>query len=110
MGKLAKEYSSKDLNSDNGGVLDWFTQNQWGTKIGAQVASMKAGDVSPVIKTDAGYAILKLLGKRSMDADAENKRNIAREQIGQRKSEEEYERYLRQLRSEAFVETRLSKT
>ncbi len=110
MGKLAKEYSSKDLNADNGGVLDWFTQNQWGTKIGTQVASMKAGDVSPVLKTDAGYAILKLLGKRSMDADAENKRNIAREQIGQRKSEEEYERYLRQLRSEAFVETRLSKT
>jgi peptidyl-prolyl cis-trans isomerase SurA len=110
MGKLAKEYSSKDLNSDNGGVLEWFTQNQWGTKIGAQVVSMKAGDVSPVIKTDAGYAILKLLGKRSMDANAEIKRNAAREQIGQRKSEEEYERYLRQLRSEAFVETRLSKT
>lgn len=109
MAKLAKEYSSKDLNADNGGVLDWFTQNQWGTKIGAQVILMKAGDVSPVIKTDAGYAIMKLLGKRTIDANAENKRNIAREQIGQRKAEEEYERYLRQLRSEAFVETRLSK-
>ena len=109
MGKLAKEYSSKDLNADNGGVLDWFTRNQWGTKIGSQVASMKTGDVSPVIQTDAGYAIMKLLGTRTIDADAENKRNLAREQIGQRKAEEEYERYLRQLRSEAFVETRLSK-
>lgn len=109
MGKLAKDYSSKDLNADNGGVLDWFTQNQWGTKIGTQVASMKAGDVSPVIQTDAGYAIMKLLGTRTIDADAENKRNLAREQIGQRKAEEEYERFLRQLRAEAFVETRLSK-
>ncbi len=109
MGKLAKEYSSKDLNADNGGILDWFTKNQWGTKIGAQVASMKTGDVSAVIQTDAGYAIMKLLGTRTIDANAENKRNLAREQIGQRKAEEEYERYLRQLRSEAFVETRLSK-
>lgn len=109
MGKLAKEYSSKDLNADNGGVLDWFTKNQWGTKIGAQVVLMKNGDVSPVIQTDAGYAIMKLLDKRSIDANAENKRNQAREQIGQRKAEEEYERFLRQLRAEAFVESRLSK-
>jgi peptidyl-prolyl cis-trans isomerase SurA len=106
--KLAKEFSSKDLNADNGGVLDWFTQNQWGAKIGAQVVLLKTGDVSPVIKTDAGYAFMKLLGKRSTDANAENKRNAAREKIGQRKAEEEYERFLRQLRSEAFVETRLS--
>lgn len=107
-GKLAKEFSSKDLNADAGGVLDWFTQNQWGTKIGAQVVLLKTGDVSPVIKTDAGYAFMKLLGKRSIDANAENKRNAAREKIGQRKAEEEYERFLRQLRSEAFIETRLS--
>lgn len=108
MAALAKQYSSPDLNADNGGVLDWFTQNQWGTRIGTQVVSMKTGDVSPVIQTDAGYAIMKLLGKRSVDADAENKRNRAREQIGQRKAEEEYERFLRQMRAEAFVETRLS--
>lgn len=106
--KLAKEFSSKDLNADNGGILDWFTQNQWGAKIGAQVVLLKTGEVSPVIKTDAGYAFMKLLGKRSTDANAENKRNAAREKIGQRKAEEEYERFLRQLRSEAFVETRLS--
>ena len=109
MGKLAKEYSSKDLNADNGGILDWFTKNQWGVKIGAQVVLMKKGDLSPAIQTDAGYAILKLLGTRSIDANADNKRNQAREQIGQRKAEEEYERFLRQLRAEAFVESRLSK-
>lgn len=107
-GKLAREFSSKDLNSANGGVLDWFTQNQWGAKIGAQVVLMKNGDISPVIKTDAGYAFMKLLAKRTVDANADNKRNAAREKIGQRKAEEEYERFLRQLRSEAFIETRLS--
>jgi len=37
----------------------------------------------------------------------ETRRNQARELIGNRKADEEYERYLRQLRSEAYVETRL---
>jgi peptidyl-prolyl cis-trans isomerase SurA len=37
----------------------------------------------------------------------QNRRNQAREIIGQRKAEEEFERFLRQLRSEAYVESRL---
>ena len=108
MGKLAKEFSSPDLNAENGGVLDWFTQNQWGTQIGAQIVMLKDGELSPVIQTDAGFLVMKRMGKRSSDANAENKRREAREAIGQRKAEEEYERFLRQLRAEAFVESRLA--
>lgn len=108
MGKLAKEFSSSDLNAENGGVLDWFTQNQWGARVGSQIVLLKDNELSPVIKTDAGYLIIKRLAKRSQDANAENKRRQARESIGQRKAEEEYERFLRQLRSEAFVESRLA--
>ena len=108
--KLAKEFSSKDLNADTGGVLDWFTQNQWGAQVGNQIVLLKDGEVSPVIKSEAGYLIIKRLGKRSQDANADNKRRQARESIGQRKSEEEYERFLRQLRAEAFVESRIAQS
>jgi peptidyl-prolyl cis-trans isomerase SurA len=107
MGKLAKEYSSPDLNADKGGVLDWFTQNQWGPQVGAQIVLLKDGELSPVLKGEAGYILIKRLSKRNQDANADNKRQQARESIGQRKAEEEYERFLRQLRSEAFVESRL---
>lgn len=107
-GKLAKEFSSEDMNASTGGVLDWFTQNQWGGSIANQIVVLKDGDVSPVLQTDAGYLFIKRLGSRSQDANAENKRRKARETIGQRKAEEEYERFLRQLRSEAFVESRLA--
>jgi peptidyl-prolyl cis-trans isomerase SurA len=108
MGKLAKEFSSKDLNADTGGILEWFTQNQWGAQVGSQIVLLKDGEVSPVIQTEAGYLIIKRIAKRTQDANAENKRRQARETIGQRKSEEEYDRFLRQLRSEAFVESRLA--
>ncbi|HWR95513.1 MAG TPA: peptidylprolyl isomerase [Arenimonas sp.] len=108
MGKLAKEFSSKDLNADTGGILEWFTQNQWGAQVGSQIVLLKDGEVSPVIQTEAGYLIIKRIAKRTQDANADNKRRQARETIGQRKSEEEYDRFLRQLRSEAFVESRLA--
>ncbi len=109
MAVLAKEFSSADLNAEAGGILDWFTQNQWGGQIGGQMAALKDGEISPVIESDAGYLIVKRLAQRSVDANADAKRQKARETIGQRKAEEEYERFLRQLRSEAFVESRLPK-
>jgi peptidyl-prolyl cis-trans isomerase SurA len=110
MAKLAKEFSSNDLNADTGGMLEWFTQNQWGTQVGNQIVLLKDSELSPVIQSDAGYLIIKRLGKRSQDANADNKRRQARETIGQRKAEEEYERFLRQLRAEAFVESRLTQS
>jgi peptidyl-prolyl cis-trans isomerase SurA len=110
MGKLAKEFSSKDLNAETGGMLDWFTQNQWGTQVSNQIALLKDGELSPVMQSDAGFLIIKRMGKRTQDANADNKRRQARETIGQRKAEEEYERFLRQLRSEAFVESRLAQS
>ena len=51
--------------------------------------------------------MLRRIGVRQSDVTEKNRRNQAREQIAQRKSEEEFERFLRQLRSEAFVESRL---
>jgi peptidyl-prolyl cis-trans isomerase SurA len=107
-GKLAKEFSSEDMNAGNGGMLDWFSQNQWGSSVANQIVLLKDGDVSPVLQTDAGFLFIKRLGTRTQDANAENKKRKARETIGQRKADEEYERFLRQLRAEAFVESRLA--
>ena len=47
------------------------------------------------------------IATRVQDVTEQNRRNHAREIIAQRKAEEEYDRFLRQLRSEAYVESRL---
>jgi len=104
---LAKEFSDDSYTRNQGGDLGWFQGNQWGTAIGAQVASLVDGELSPVFQSDVGFHIVKRTGSRIQDVTEANRRNQAREIIGQRKSEEEYERFLRQLRSEAYVESRL---
>jgi peptidyl-prolyl cis-trans isomerase SurA len=48
------------------------------------------------------------MGSREQDVTEQLRRNEAREAIGRRKAEDEYERFLRQLRDEAYVETRLA--
>jgi peptidyl-prolyl cis-trans isomerase SurA len=106
-GKVAKEASDDTLTRNNGGDMGWFQADQWGTSIGAQMKALADGELSPIFQSDVGYHLVKRIATREQDVTDENRRNQARELIGNRKADEEYERYLRQMRSEAYVETRL---
>jgi len=106
-GKVAKEASEDTLTKNAGGDMGWFLVDQWGGAVAAQIQKLADGEMSPVFQSEVGFHLLKRTGMRVQDVTEENRRNKAREIIGNRKSEEEYNRFLRQMRSEAFVETRL---
>lgn len=105
--KVAREASDNTNTRNAGGDMGWFVADQWGTAIAAQITSLKDGEVSPIFQSEVGFHFLKRIASRQQDVTEENKRARAREVIGQRKGEEAYERFLRQLRSDAYVETRL---
>jgi peptidyl-prolyl cis-trans isomerase SurA len=105
--KVAKEASDDTQTRAQGGDMGWFAADAWGTAIGGQVKQLADGQVSAPFKSEVGYHLIKRLGTREQDVTDENRRNQAREIIGQRKAEEPYERFLRQLRAEAYVDTRL---
>jgi peptidyl-prolyl cis-trans isomerase SurA len=105
--KVAKEASDDTQTRAAGGDMGWFAADAWGTAVGGQVRQLADGELSPVFKSDIGYHLVKRLGAREQDVTDENRRNQAREVIGQRKAEEAYERFLRQLRAEAYVDSRL---
>ncbi|KFN41506.1 peptidylprolyl isomerase [Arenimonas metalli] len=106
--KLARENSDDTLTRADGGDMGWFAINTWGTAIGNQVQQLADGELSAPFQSDSGWHIVRRLGVREQDVTEVNRRNQAREVIGARKAEEEFERFLRQLRSEAYVETRLT--
>jgi peptidyl-prolyl cis-trans isomerase SurA len=106
-GKVAKEASDDTLTRAKGGDMGWFQLDQWGGAVAAQISKLADGEMSPVFQSDLGFHLIKRLGVRDQDVTEENRRNQARQIIGERKGEEEYERYLRQIRAEAFVESRL---
>lgn len=106
--KLARENSEDTMSRNEGGDMGWFPVNAWGTSVGAQLTQLRDGEVSQPFQSEVGWHVIKRLGTREQDVTEQNRRNQAREIIAQRKSEEEFERFLRQLRAEAFVESRLT--
>jgi peptidyl-prolyl cis-trans isomerase SurA len=62
--------------------------------------------VSAPFKTQAGWHIVQRTGTRQANANDENRRAQIRETIGQRKLEDEWNRFLREMRGEAFVDIR----
>ena len=105
--KVAKEASDDTQTRAAGGDMGWFVADAWGNAVGSQVKQLADGEMSPVFQSDVGFHLIKRIGVREQDVTEENRRNQAREIIGQRKSEEAYERFLRQLRAEAYVDSRI---
>jgi peptidyl-prolyl cis-trans isomerase SurA len=101
--------SSEDVSSAaKGGDLGWFTPDTFGPEFGAQVTALQDGQVSQPFKSEAGWHIVQRIGTREADAGDENRRAQVRETIGQRKLEEEWTRYQRDMRNEAYVDIRLA--
>lgn len=105
--KLARESSEDTATRDAGGDMGWFQQNAWGGGVAQQIVALKDGEVSPVFQSDAGWHMIQRIASREQDVTDESRRNQAREVIARRKGEEEYERFLRQMRSEAFIDVRI---
>jgi peptidyl-prolyl cis-trans isomerase SurA len=105
---LARSSSDDGLSRADGGDMGWFPINAWGSAIGNQLQAMSDGQLSQPFQSEVGWHIILRKGSREQDVTEQNRRNQARELIVQRKAEEEFERFLRQIRSEAYVESRLA--
>jgi peptidyl-prolyl cis-trans isomerase SurA len=104
--EVAKGSSDDTFSKDKGGELGWFTQDQFGPEFGAQVAGLQDGGVSAPFKTQAGWHIVQREETRQTDVTDDNRRAQMRERIGQRKLEDEWNRFLREMRGEAYVDIR----
>ncbi|HJW45312.1 MAG TPA: peptidylprolyl isomerase [Lysobacter sp.] len=100
--QVARE-ESQDLSSQaKGGDLGWFVPEQFGTQFGVQVSALSDGQVSEPFRSDAGWHIIQRVATRQTDAGEENRRARISDTIGRRKLEDEWNRYLSELRGEAY--------
>ena len=74
-----------------------------------QLAALDDKGVSPPFKTDEGWVILQRTGSRQIAAGDDNMRAQVRETIGRRKLEDQWNRFLREMRGEAYVDVRGAK-
>ncbi len=108
--KLAREESTDASSKDKGGDLGWLPADALGAEIAAQLPALSDGQVTTPVKTDAGWQIVQVNGKRETVAGSEEQRAAARETIGRRKLEDEYNRFLQEMRGDAYVDIRSGTT
>lgn len=100
---VAKENSKDDTTANAGGDMGWFQQQAWGTTIAQQLDQLKDGEVSKPFQSEAGWHIVQRLGTRQSDLTNQIARDQARQAIGNRKSDQAYDDYLREMRSNAYI-------
>jgi len=104
--EVARSSSEDTVSQPEGGDLGWFGGDDFGPEFGQQIVALGDGEVSAPFKTQAGWHIIQRQGTRQVDANEDTRRAQVRETIGQRKLEDEWERYLREMRGEAYVSIR----
>ena len=105
---LAKSSSDDTATKSKGGDMGWFQAGDWGDAVANQLKTLKEGDLSEPFQSDVGWHVIKLLGVRTSDVSQQAAREAARQTVAHRKSQDEYENFLRQMRAEAYVDIRLN--
>ncbi len=104
---LARSHSEDTGSAINGGDLGWVNPGDMVPAFEEVMNQTPEGRISEPFRTQFGWHILEVLGRRQHDATDEVRRRQARKAIRQRKAKEALARYLQRLRDEAYVEIRL---
>jgi peptidyl-prolyl cis-trans isomerase SurA len=103
-GGLAQTNSADAPSQSQGGDLGWNVPGTYVPEFQQAIADLKDGEISEPFRTQFGWHIVQMLGRRRVDNTDEVRRHEAAEAIRASKADEETELWLRRLRDEAFVE------
>ena len=104
---LATTTSEDPGSAPQGGDLGWTGPGTFAPEFERVITGLKDNEISEPFRTQYGWHIAQLLGRRRFDNTDELKRRQAIEAIRASKSDEETELWLRRLRDEAYVEYKL---
>jgi peptidyl-prolyl cis-trans isomerase SurA len=104
--ELARLHSN-DLSAAKGGDLGWLYQGDTVPEFERAMDGMKISEISVPVQSPFGWHLIQVLERKNAEAGDERKRLVAKQALRERKSDEAYEDWLRQLRDRAYVEYRL---
>ena len=106
-GEVAKLLSDDPGSGSLGGGLGWNAPGVFAPEFEAKIAATEIGEISEPFRTQFGWHILEVLERRVYDNTEDLKRNNCVMKIRSGKMDEETQLWLRRLRDEAFVDTRV---
>ena len=104
--ELARLFS-QDGSASKGGDLGWIYQGDTVPEFERAMNALKLGEVSRPVQSPFGFHLIEVLERRVQDVSSDRQRAAARQVLRERKMDEAYQDWLRQIRDRAYVELRL---
>lgn len=103
---IARANSQDPGSAANGGVLGWAIDGMLVPEFEKAMKTLPQGALSEPVRSSYGYHLIKVLQTRQQDAgDSELRANV-KKQIIETKAAQQYEKWITQLRQQAFVSIR----
>jgi len=99
--------NSEDGTAARGGDLGWVYPGDTVPEFERAMSALAPGELSAPVRTPFGYHLIRVEERRAADVSAERRRMQARQALRERKADEAYQEWLRQLRDRTYVELRL---
>jgi peptidyl-prolyl cis-trans isomerase SurA len=104
---IASTASEDPGSAPDGGDLGWSGPGTFVPEFDKAIADLKVNEITEPFKSRYGWHIVQLLGTRTYDSTDDVRRQKAFSAIRESKADEETELWLRRLRDDAFVETKM---
>ena len=101
-GELAKKYS-EDGSAPNGGELGWMSPGDLVPEFEQAMNRLQIGEVSNPVKSEFGWHLIQVLDRREGQLTVEKQRQFAKAAIRERKFDQAYQEWMRELRDNATV-------
>jgi peptidyl-prolyl cis-trans isomerase SurA len=105
-GTLARLHSV-DPSGSRGGDLGWLYPGDTVPEFEKAMGALKVNEVSPPVRSPFGWHLIQVLERRTEQGSGDRARMQARLALRERKADEAYLDWLRQLRDKTYVELRL---
>jgi peptidyl-prolyl cis-trans isomerase SurA len=103
---LARQYSEDPGSSARGGDLNWVNPGDLVPEFQKAMDALGPGELSQPVQSPFGWHLIQVLERRQQDVTEERQRLLARQNIRDRKAEEAFQEWVRQVRDQAYVELR----
>ena len=100
--ELAKKYS-EDGSASNGGELGWMSPGDLVPEFEQAMNRLQIGEVSNPVKSEFGWHLIQVLERREGQLTVEKQRQFARAAIREKKFDQAYQEWMRELRDNATV-------
>jgi peptidyl-prolyl cis-trans isomerase SurA len=101
--ELARLHSD-DASAARGGDLGWLSPGDTVPDFERAMGALKLQQVSAPFKSPFGWHIVQVLERREQDMSEDRQRLMARQAIRSRKSDEQWDDWMRQQRDKAYIE------